>query len=412
VARILLSAYACEPGRGSEPGVGWNWATELAEIGHQVCVLTRANNRAAIERAPESGPSNLAFLYYDLPRWTQQLRRLPGGKPLYYVLWQYFAARHLRRLFPGPPPFDVVQHVTYVSARFPSFMGSLCIPFFFGPVSGGEVVPQRLRAAFSLCQRIRERIRDISNRLVALDPLMRITFGQAQRILVTPDTLALVPPAWQPKCQVRLAIGLPEHQLASCKQPKRHRPTLSLLYVGRLLEWKGVDLALRALSQVKRSHPDLTLTIVGDGPALPRLARLSEKLGLQYAVRWMGWLPHRDLLQHYQAADLLLFPSLRDSGGSVVLEALAHGVPVLCTDLGGPGLIVNHTCGRALSTRDRGPDELACAMSQTLLELLGTRGLLDSLSIGARARARQFNFQDLALSVHPAPPVRIVSRKA
>ena len=157
MARILLSAYACEPGRGSEPGVGWTWATELAAIGQHVTVITRSANRPAIEQLPVSG---LNFLYFDLPRWIQRCRKYPGGKALYYILWQFFAARHLLRLFPAPP-FDVVHHVTYVSARFPSFMGSLGIPFWFGPVSGGETVPVRLRSGFSLREPWRASARDL-----------------------------------------------------------------------------------------------------------------------------------------------------------------------------------------------------------------------------------------------------------
>jgi hypothetical protein len=122
MARVLLSAYACEPGRGSEPGVGWNWATELAELGHHVTVITRADNRTMIES--HFLPPNLTFVYFDLPRWVQRWRAGLRAKAAYYVLWQWFAARHIRRLFPSPP-FDVVHHITYVSARYPSFMGSL-----------------------------------------------------------------------------------------------------------------------------------------------------------------------------------------------------------------------------------------------------------------------------------------------
>ena len=71
MARILLSAYACEPGRGSEPGVGWGWATELAELGHEVWVLTRADNRMTIARNPPVDPLNPRFIYYDLPSWLE-----------------------------------------------------------------------------------------------------------------------------------------------------------------------------------------------------------------------------------------------------------------------------------------------------------------------------------------------------
>lgn len=114
------------------------------------------------------------------------------------------------------------------------------------------------------------------------------------------------------------------------------------------------------------------------------------------------WLPRAALTEHYAAADVLLFPSLRDSGGMVVLEALGHGVPVISTDLGGPGLIVNETCGRAIATARRGPDQLASDMADTLLEMIATPGRLESLSRGARARACDFEFEHLVRSLYPS----------
>ena len=412
MARVLLSAYACEPGRGSEPGVGWSWARELAALGHRVTVITRAANRQAIEQLPQLPAGKLAFIYYDLPRWIQHGRGYPGGRALYYVLWQYFAARHIRRLFPAPP-FDVVQHVTYVSVRYPSFMGSLGIPFWFGPVSGGETVPPGLRRRFSAKERWREWIRSVSNRLVPLDPLMRRTFRQAERILVTPDTLSLVPRQWRHKASVQLAIGLSDDDLHNVRhKADRSSRHIHLLYVGRLLEWKGVDIAVRAVHIVKQSHPEVSLTIIGDGPARSRLAALSRELGLQQQVRWVGWLPRQALAHHYHTSDVLLYPSLRDSGGMVVLEALAHGLPVVCIGLGGPGIIVNSTCGRTIATAECGPDRLASRLADSLLEIFNTPDMLESLSYGATTRARELKLCNVVQSLYPDPYLNSIAQQA
>lgn len=412
MARILLSAYACEPGRGSEPGVGWSWAIELARLGHHVSVVTRTANRWAIERDNHRDSRDVRFIYYELPDWLLNWRKLPGGKALYYVLWQFFVVRHLRRLFPILP-FDLVHHVTYVSARYPSFMGSLGIPFWFGPVSGGESVPLQLRAGFPAGQRRREQLRALSNFLVRLDPWMRRTFRQADRILVTKDTLALVPERWRHRCMVRLAIGLSDrygHIGRLTGSPGA--PGLRLIYVGRLLEWKGVDIALHVISKVRQSHPDIHFTIIGDGPAKPRLVKLCQDLDLEHIVRWVPWLPQSELAGHYRTADLLFFPSLRDSGGMVVLEALANGLPVLCTTLGGPGRIVNSTCGRAVSVEGRTADQLADAMAAALLELISNPDLLKSWAEGARMRAHQFDFADLVRSIYPVPSARPIAQQA
>ncbi len=408
MARILLSAYACEPGRGSEPALGWGWATELARSGHQVWVLTRADNRPAIERDALAVNPNLNFVYFDLPAFAQRWRK-GFGKIVYYVLWQWCVVRHIRRLFPALP-FDVVQHVTYASGRYPSFMASLGIPFYFGPVSGGETVPLRIRSAFSVTQRCRERLRDLSNFVVPLDPVMRWVFRRAEKLFVTRDTASLVSSRWRHKCRTELAIGLTRDYLNKIDIPEaRSRNGFRLLYVGRLLEWKGLDLALHAVTQLKESHPGIRFTIVGDGPARKRLQKLAEELELSEVVEWFRWVPYNNVCDYFRAADLFLFPSLRDSGGMAVLEAMAYGLPVVCTDLGGPGVIVNQCCGRIVSTAYRTRDQIANGLSEAVQEIVATPALHDSLSTGARARARQFTFEGLVASLHPPALVSNVS---
>ena len=404
MAQILLSAYACEPDRGSEPAVGWSWAVELARSGHQVWVLTRAGNRAAIERRPSP---DLNFIYYDLPRWMQTWRAGFTGKRLYYVLWQWFAARHIRKLFPEMP-FDVVQHVTYVSVRYPSFMGSLGIPFYFGPVSGGEKVPARLRKSLPLGERLREWLRDRSNRLIARDPLLRRTFRQSDKIIVTRDTVPIIPQRWRHKCEVQLAIGLTSEYLNQAAAPYRSSRCFRLLYVGRLLDWKGVDIALRAVHQLKQWGLNVQFTMVGDGPARARLTNLAERLGLAEIVNWSGCIPQYAVEVQYHSADVFLFPSLRDSGGLAVLEAMAHGLPVVCTDLGGPGVMVNDRCGRVAPGLHGSSEELVSVCAGAVREIMTTPGLRERLARGARTRARDFNFQHLVRSIYPIHPRRAI----
>lgn len=380
--------------------MGWSWATELAALGHEVTVLTRTANQSPIEAEGPHEQRSLQFLYYDLPRRVQRLRRFPGGKMLYYGLWQWFAARHLRRRFPSLP-FDVVQHVTYVSARFPSFMGSLGIPFWFGPVSGGEAVPPRLRAGFSAGQRCLEWWRDASSLLVRIDPLMRRTFRQAERIFVTRDTLALLPRSCRHKAVTKLSVGLRDSDFVRSRRPAPQRSeNMRLLYVGRLLDWKGMHLALRAVAMARRVEPRISFAMVGEGPARGRLQALSRELQLEDVVHWAGWQPHASVRRYYENSDVLVFPSLRDSGGMAVLEALAHGVPVLCVDLGGPGQVVDATCGRVVCTAGRTADDVVHALAHALIDIISVPGVLESLHHGARVRAGEMCFRGLVESVY------------
>jgi hypothetical protein len=142
--KVLLSAYACEPGKGSESGVGWNLARHLATR-HEVWVLTRANNRAAIESELARNPlPSLHIVYHDLPPWTRFWKRGRRGVQVYYYLWQLTAIRLVRRLH-REVGFDVVQHGTFVKCWAPSALAFLKeVPFVWGPVGGGESAPLAL----------------------------------------------------------------------------------------------------------------------------------------------------------------------------------------------------------------------------------------------------------------------------
>src|SRR5208282_4616463 len=138
--------------------------------------------------------------------------------------------------------------------------------------------------------------------------------------------------------------------------------------------------------------------------ARARLHKLAKRLGLGGAVEWVGWLPQSALEEFYRTANVLLFPSLRDAGATVVVEALANGLPVVCAGLGGRGMIKNRSCGRVLPVAGKIREELSNDFAEAVREIMATPGLWDSLSAGARRRAREFDFQNLLRSIHPDNP--------
>jgi glycosyltransferase involved in cell wall biosynthesis len=400
--KILLSAYACEPNKGSEPGVGWNWAIEIARLGHEVWVLTRTNNRQTIELelSRQLRQSNLHFIYYDLPYWLRFWKQGLKGVHLYYFLWQIGAfvkahalCRHIK--------FDFVHHVTFVSARQPSFMGLLGIPFIFGPLAGGERIPKQLRRQLSLQGLFFECFRDILNALVAFDPLMWLSFNQAKVIYVTSfNTLQLIPKYFHDKVKIQLAIGAElqkeDFQINALKQNE-----LKILYVGHLLYLKGLHLGIEAFSRFLKTHPASRLTIIGEGIDKDWLKRKIEYYGIASSVDWLPWMKQEQLAAYYKAHDIFLFPSLRDSGGMVVLEALSFGLPVICLNLGGPGVIVDSTCGFKIEAENQNETivieglvnamELYCRLKSSEKQ---------QLQAGAKARVQCFTWQQAVKNVY------------
>lgn len=384
--RILLSAYACEPHKGSEPGIGWNWAVALAQAGHEVWVLTRANNHGAIANAMEARPiPNLRFVYYDLPARARGWKRRGRGVRLYYVLWQWGAYRVARRLT-REICFDVVHHITFGVFRHPSFMAFLDVPFIFGPVGGGETAPRQLRRTFPLRGYLIDLARDIANRAVCIDPLMSAIYRRSGATLCkTHETLRRIPARYRDKCLVQMEVGT-DDPLPVC-QRERNDACFQVLYVGRLVYWKGLHLGLTAFAKFSETHPDARLTIIGSGPDEPWLRRLAQRLEINDAVTWVPWLARATVMQAYPRHDVFLFPSLHDSSGNAVLEALSCGLPVVCLDAGGPALLVDGSCGFRIPVGE--PQQVVEGLTQALTHLARDPALGQAMGAAGVQRVRE-----------------------
>ncbi|BAY48393.1 group 1 glycosyl transferase [Scytonema sp. HK-05] len=343
--KILMSAYSCEPGKGSEPGVGWNFVRAVAKY-HDVWVLTRPDEgREVIEAELARNPiPNLHFIYFTLPIWGGGWKWKFGAMQLHYYLWQiqaYFVARRLHRQI----GFDLAHHVTFVKYSRPSFLCLLPIPFIWGPVGGGEFAPRAFWQDFSLSNKIHETVRMLACWVFESDPFARLT---AQRSVLakatTEDTAARVRKMGARNVQVYSESGLPREEIARLAQCSMSSDSqVRFASVGRLLHWKGFHLGLRAFAQAKL--PDAEYWVFGDGPEKKRLQCLADKLGIAQQVKFWNKLPREETLRKLGECTALVHPSLHDSGGWVCLEAMAAGRPVLCLDLGGPAVQVTEQTG-------------------------------------------------------------------
>jgi glycosyltransferase involved in cell wall biosynthesis len=391
--RVLLSAYACEPNKGSEQEIGWQRSLHMLPYADEVWVLTRANNQSVIEADALSHKHGLHFIYYDLPRWALKLKTYKWFLPVYFILWQWGAYRLAKRHH-QEKRFDSVYHVTLSGMYAGSFMGGLGIPFVMGPIAGGERAPIRLRRSMPLFCKVNELLRDLAIIVVRNSPLTRMAFAAAERIYVTtPDGMRLVLPKWHYKTEVHLSVAY------NCQnvQHNNRLPTIPcFVYVGRLLHWKGVHLAIRALAETRKSVPEATLTIIGCGPDEHWLRKVAQKFNVEHAVIFTGQLSRQILINLLSNYTAFIFPSLHDSGGMAVLEALSAGLPVVCLDLGGPGVMVNDLCGFVVPTKDANEAQLVTGLANSMISL-GTMlsAEYDCLSTGAIARAKELSWASL-----------------
>jgi glycosyltransferase involved in cell wall biosynthesis len=392
--KVLLSAYACEPGKGSEQEIGWQRALHMQPFADEVWVLTRSNNRGVIEADPLSRKPGLHFIYFDLSTFLLKLKKLPGFLPIYIMIWQWGAYRLAAKLH-QEERFDKVFHVTFTGMLSGSFMGRLGIPLIVGPIGGGERAPISLRRGMPALYRVKERLRDVGIVLQRYNPLTCPALAAAEHIYVTtPESLRLVQSRWHSKTGVQLSVG---HCGESARRPERRASSSpQFVFVGRLLHWKGVHLAIRALAEARRTIPAATLTLFGQGPAKQWLRDLAKQCGVADAVEFTGHIPRQQLADSLSAYTALVFPSLHDSGGLAVLEALSKGLPVVCLDLGGPGVMVNASCGIVISTANSDETETVAGIASAMVSL-GTMAPpeFEHLSTEAITRAQELSWSSL-----------------
>ena len=390
--RVLLSAYACEPVKGSEPGVGWNWVRQLSQFA-EVWVLTRANNRGPIEAALAARPlPHVHFIYYDLPRWLSFWKNRSRGVHAYYYLWQigaYFVVMNSHR----DNSFDLLHHATFASCWFPSFMAFLPVPLVWGPLGGGESTPHSFWRSFSARGKVYEFLRSLSSWRGRLDPFVRATARRAAfAVATTPETEKQLRALGCARTGVLslAAIGDEEFEMLA-RSPERTSGPFRVFSTGRLLHWKGFHLGIAAFARFHRKHPESEYWMIGDGPERKRLEKLARDLSIAEHVHFCGELPRVETLQKIAACDVMVQPSLHDSSGWASIEAMAAGRAVICLDAGGLALQVDE--GNGLKIPAVSPSQAVDAIASALENL--ARNSEVRLQYGRAGRARvaaEFNW--------------------
>lgn len=386
--KILMSAYSCEPGRGSEPGVGWNMVQAVAQH-HEVWVLTRPDEsgdiiQAELDRHPIP---NLHFVYFTLPIWGGGWRwGESGAMQIHYYLWQiqaYFVARQLHQKI----GFDAVHHVTFVKYSNPSFLAFLPIPFVWGPVGGGESAPLSFWQDFSPRAKAYEWARAIARRLGELDPFVRLT-GYRSAIIraTTEDTAQRLRNLGISPVQVVTQLALTTEditQLAQCPFPPAS--PIRFISIGRLLHWKGFHLGIRAFAQAHIPHAEYW--ILGSGAEQQSLQALATELGVASQVKFLGERSRAATLEKLTHCHILVHPSLHDSGGGVCMEAMAAARPVLCLDLGGPAIQVTDQTGIKIPALH--PTQAVRDLAAAMVLLAGNEELRSQLGTVGQKRVRE-----------------------
>ena len=311
----------------------------------------------------------------------------PGYVPFY---WR--ARRYLKTLLANEH-FDVIHHLTPFAWRYPSPAGGLGVPLVRGPLAGGLPTPTDLAAAVEESEPRFMALRKSDDFRKRYDPFLRASFRQMDKLLVaSPYVLDLLPPLEVPPHAVELEIGI-EDQLPLTHDAARSNAEgmVNLLYVGRVVRTKGVRDAVRAMQYVSSTTP-VKLTVIGDGDDLEACRREAGERNVSDKVSFLGWRTKAEVDEYLSKADVFFFPSFREPTGGVLLEALRHCLPCIVCDYGGPGYIIDETCGVRVAPASE--TEYAHRLAAAVDRLADNPNLRNTLAEGAARRGgSEFDWQ-------------------
>lgn len=388
--KVLASVYACSPYDGSERAVGWNWIREL-DKDNEITAITSHVYKKDIENFLDRNPGvirNTTFVYVDVPhtKWHVGYRL----ERLYYILWQKVAFRKAKELC-SQETYDLVHHITYVTCILPTYMHKLNIPFLYGPVSGGENTPAIIGYPMSKKDRIVEFVRSASQMFFKSTFNFSITMKKAKLILVTTDeTKRLIPAKYHEKVKIFQSIGLNE-DIFYPEPPVKKNDRIHFLVAGRMLYWKGFELAIRAFLKAFQSNPDIELTVLGDTENNHSYEMYKEYLkkicgnAFEKNVHFVSAVPHGEMKEFYDRFDCLLNCSLRDSGCFVVMEGMSRRLPLICVNTGGPK--VNTTVESAIKIEPVPMAEMIEQVAEAILKIAEDKELRDKMGKAAREHA-------------------------
>jgi len=311
-------------------------------------LMTSAENRSAIESALALRKlDSLAFCYVDLALFLRVLQRWQGAIQLFAYLWQWRAAGAAWRLH-TQRKFQLFHHLTYENDWMGTPIGALLpIPYVRGPCGGAHRIPQSFAQSYPLCGRLFEACRRVGQRLCRHDPVFLLSQQRAARIIVeNQESLDALPRRWRDKSEILSINGVAREDFQIARRPAlAAQQRFRVPSAGRPVRIKSFDLAIRAFRNFvdqcsAAEREQVRLEIIGRGPEGDRLCRVAAGVGVRGYVRICDWMARDDLLREMASSEVFLFPSVRDGGGLLVVEAMAAGLPVVCLDLGGPGLHV------------------------------------------------------------------------
>ena len=383
-------AYACSPTRGSESAVGWNRAVEAAKhFDTWVICEEREFKPDIIKYLADNGTiPGLNFVFVPMPRGEWSIGQVNGG--LWYMMLNRWHRRAyaVAQLLHDDIGFDLAHQLTFCGYREPGYLWRLGIPFVWGPIGGTQNYPWRFLAQAGLVGAARETGRNILNNFqLHFTRRIKTAAGTAAALVAATSTV---------NRDFQRVLGVATSVISdvgisrvadTIRPPRPAGEPLHILWSGAMQLRKALPLLIEALAQMPPDTP-YCLRVLGEGEYFDAWRRLARHRRVDRNIEWLRWLPHGEALRQYAWADVFAFTSLRDTTGTVIAEALAAGLPVVCLDHQGAHDVVTDDCGIRIPVTT--PREVTRGLRDAIVCLARDTAERERLSHGALSRARDF----------------------
>jgi glycosyltransferase involved in cell wall biosynthesis len=406
--KVLICAYACNPYKGSEEGVGWGWVKALASH-HDLSVITAKYHREDIRRAM-SGDREIdsPVKFYYVPHKPWHYAPTAGWKFIEnsvfklimnhaYRLWQRDAYDLAKKLI-QVNHFDLIHQMTYVGFRFPGHLWKFNIPFVWGPIGGLENTPWRFFPVLGMRGSIYYAGRNIINsfhKRFLTGPKKAFRNAGSGIISATEGIRKEILRWYGEDSDVICEIGPPSDTAQNHSLREQGGP-LRLSWSGLHLPGKALPLLLNALVKLP-DELDWQLSILGEGPCTKKWRKIAEKLGIRERCRWHGWVRRAEAVKIVHGSHIFVITSMKDLTSTVLLEALSQGVPVICPDHCGFSNVVTEECGIKLLLQSL--KQFEADLASAIMQLAADEERRRRLAEGALKRINDFSWEKKAEAI-------------
>ena len=372
-----MIAPACDGEDVGESWLAFQWAN-LLSTHYDLTLLTTYKQG---HTPPSEQLQGVRVLEWSEPPMVGRLERLNSLLQPAYLPFYVRARRWIRKRMTEGERFDVAHQVVPVAMRYPSPAAGLGIPMIIGPVGGSLESPPAFVADEGATPWY-QRLRRLDAWRMRHDRLLRSTYESAECVIgIAPYVQEFL--AELPLQRFEVMSETAVHEVRPRIDRSDRSGTVRLLHVGRIVRTKGLRDTIAALDHLR--DLDVALDVVGDGNDREACESLARDLGVTDRVTFHGAIPRAAVDEFYERSDVFVFPSYREPGGNVSLEAMAFSLPLIVCDRGGPGANVDDSCAFLLPAVS--PEQLAADCAAAIRTLVEDRGLRIRMGDAARERA-------------------------